>query len=55
MTRKESRNPGFVKRIPVDLLGKVRGQGFTVKLGENALRITVSDRANFTKFSLEIK
>lgn len=52
MTRKDSRNLGYIKRIPVDVLARIAGQRLTFRLGDETHSITISPGAKYVKFSL---
>lgn len=50
--RSGSRIPQFVKRIPSDLLDRMRGRAFDIPLGEEYVRVVVGPTAESIRFSL---
>lgn len=52
MRRAGSRHHQFVKRIPVDLMGRLGGRRLRVPLGDGAVELTISPKADSIRFSL---
>ncbi|MCR9280453.1 MAG: hypothetical protein NXH99_02085 [Rhodobacteraceae bacterium] len=50
--RKESSNPQFVKRIPLDLRNRMSGMKLCLPLGDDTVSVAVSAKTQAIRFSL---
>ena len=51
-TRKDTRFPYFRRRIPADVLHKVRGRTLTIPVGNQTTQVHISDNTEAIRFSL---